>query len=459
MRAGKNHRTATPRVPLGEISGKSPREIWDDYFRKRKPDPRATSRLILELHKAGKHEHVIAAIEAAMINGQGQPWMYDVLVGSMRIQKRPQAEINRVLASRIDLTGSDAASMMYTAAYFVRYGGQDLALRLYRQASRVDPTRPEPYILGLKLARQKKDYAAIQWAASGMLITAWTRNHRELHRQAENAAADAIQELKKAGREQEAATLKNAMAAARSRDIVLRLDWSGAGDLDLIIEEPPGTTCSPTNPQTTNGGVHVHDGFGPNQKNCFEEYICAQGMPGKYRVRIRHVYGSIVGKRATLTVIRGLGTPEESRRVFPVQLTREDRIVRLSLPKGRRTALAPVAKRQEILAGPTRGSRLRRVFRMTPGARRVGRQFSLSRRNLAAGQQVGFQPVITTLSEGVSMSAMAVVSGDRRYVRLTTVPLFSTITDVFTFSFVNTGNPNGGGGQGGQGPGGQGRRN
>ncbi len=49
---------------------------------------------------------------------------------------------------------------------------------------------------------------------------------------------------------------------------------------------------------------------------------------------------------------------------------------------------------------------------------------------------VGFQPQITVLSEGVTMSVQAVISADRRYVRLTVVPSFTAITDVQTFSFV-----------------------
>lgn len=56
----------------------------------------------------------------------------------------------------------------------------------------------------------------------------------------------------------------------------------------------------------------------------------------------------------------------------------------------------------------------------------------------------GFQPVITTVNEGITLSVTAVVSSDRRFVRLSVNPLFSSITDVFTFSFV------GGGQQGGQ---------
>ncbi|MEO1495598.1 MAG: hypothetical protein AAFV43_00440 [Planctomycetota bacterium] len=45
------------------------------------------------------------------------------------------------------------------------------------------------------------------------------------------------------------------------------------------------------------------------------------------------------------------------------------------------------------------------------------------------------QPVIVVLSEGTLMSIQAVVSEDRRYVRLTVVPFFSEIGDVDTFTF------------------------
>ena len=58
---------------------------------------------------------------------------------------------------------------------------------------------------------------------------------------------------------------------------------------------------------------------------------------------------------------------------------------------------------------------------------------------------VGYQPVVAFINEGVTMSALATVSGDRRYVRITATPVFSNITDVFTFSFISSG---GGGGAG-----------
>ena len=48
------------------------------------------------------------------------------------------------------------------------------------------------------------------------------------------------------------------------------------------------------------------------------------------------------------------------------------------------------------------------------------------------------QPVIVVLSEGTFMTVQAVVSNDRRYVRLTIVPFFSKIGDVQTFTFQGT---------------------
>ncbi|WP_425400984.1 hypothetical protein [Aeoliella sp.] len=48
------------------------------------------------------------------------------------------------------------------------------------------------------------------------------------------------------------------------------------------------------------------------------------------------------------------------------------------------------------------------------------------------------QPVIVVLSEGTLMTIQAVVSEDRRYVRLTVVPFFSEIGDVQEFTFEGT---------------------
>ncbi|HUG92692.1 MAG TPA: hypothetical protein VML55_17760 [Planctomycetaceae bacterium] len=390
---------------------------------------------------------MIALIQAALIEGQSQPWMYEVLALSMQIAGRPNDEIERVLFSGVDFTGADYGSMMFSAAYLVRFKRTAPALHLYRQAARVEPTRPEPYALGLKLARESKDHVAIQWAATGILRSERTGEQARLSREAEDAALDAIQELRRLGREEQAVGFEQALADARQRDLVIRLAWSGHGDLDLVVEEPPGTVCSFENPYSRGGGVLVHDGYGPDPKNCFEEYVAALAMPGHYRVRIRHVIGNVVGKRAQLTVTRYRGTAEESTQTFSVPLAGRETVVRLALAAGRRHELADVP---DAVSRAARPAERRRTLLQMLGApdgmtRRLRRDFDASR-NV---REPGFRPVVTVLQEGATLQALAVVSGDRRFVRITPIPFFSTITDVFTFSFQGGGDPGGGGVPGG----------
>ena len=49
----------------------------------------------------------------------------------------------------------------------------------------------------------------------------------------------------------------------------------------------------------------------------------------------------------------------------------------------------------------------------------------------------GFAPVITTLPSGAQLGASAVVSPDRRYVRMNLQPFFSNVGPVQTFTFQN----------------------
>jgi len=50
---------------------------------------------------------------------------------------------------------------------------------------------------------------------------------------------------------------------------------------------------------------------------------------------------------------------------------------------------------------------------------------------------VGYRPIITPLSSGANMFTNAVISADRRYVRVSPSPQFTQITEVNTFNFVS----------------------
>ena len=79
----------------------------------------------------------------------------------------------------------------------------------------------------------------------------------------------------------------------------------------------------------------------------------------------------------------------------------------------------------------------------------VNRPFVTSLQPIVGNFAVGFQPVITSLQEGVTLTVLPVVSADRRYVRVTVSPQFQNVTDVFTFAFLSGGTGAGGIGGGG----------
>jgi len=73
---------------------------------------------------------------------------------------------------------------------------------------------------------------------------------------------------------------------------------------------------------------------------------------------------------------------------------------------------------------------------------------------------VGYRPVIISLPEGANFNSNAVISADRRYVRVSPSPTFSQVTEVSTFNYVtgdsetqDQGNAGGGNGFGGGGVG------
>jgi len=71
-------------------------------------------------------------------------------------------------------------------------------------------------------------------------------------------------------------------------------------------------------------------------------------------------------------------------------------------------------------------------------------------------QPAGYQPVIIVLPEGANLMAIAVISADRRYVRVSPMPLFSGVAKVSTFNTTTGAGSSGQGGTGGVGFGGLG---
>ncbi len=412
-----------PKLDEGE-----PRDVWQKFFAEQKPQPAELAETVRWLHQQRKHEHTIACLETALIHSQPQPWMYEVLGLSMELAGRPKAEIERVMLSGVDFAAASLPDLLGSAAYLKRLGFDRRALSLYQQAARLAPALPEPYILGLRIARDLKDAPGVEWGAAGVLTNVWRPGYETYHKEAEVIAAEVEGTLRTAGQIVEADSLRTSVAVAHQRDLMLKLTWSGDADLDLSVEEPNGGVCSFDNPISQAGGIYTRDGYGPKTANCVEEYVCVSGLPGDYLVRVRLLSGDVVGRRAELRIRRYIGTPDESIKTISVPIDGKDKVVRLTLNDGRRTALLnkPAAVLPVRNAPPVANE---------PGQVVVSRQFAGPVGGpVTRGGAIGFQPVITRIPDGIGLSAMAVVSGDRRYVKMSLAPFFQTIIGVDSFS-------------------------
>ncbi len=292
----------------------TPEEIWGEFFSRQTVPAELVRVIIQKLHAAGKFEHVIAALEAAISNGQVQPWMYEVLALTMEAEGRPREEVDRALLSSLDVSPQDYESTIYLAAYLVRFNREPRALKLYQEVSKSAPDRAEPYILGLRLARKLGDIDAIEWGVSGVLRHAWGTDHEVLQREAQHAAADALKNLKDKGDSSRAQAFQKTLDDARKRDLFIRVDWNGDGDLDLLVTEPDGESCDAEHPRTNGGGRFLHDGFGleTKQQSKYDSYLCREGRSGEYKIAVRYIRGNIVANLATLTVIAHQGTDRET---------------------------------------------------------------------------------------------------------------------------------------------------
>jgi hypothetical protein len=246
------------------------------------------------------------------------------------------------------------------------------------------------------------------------------------------------------------ARLKGAVDRARQRverlkvrDLVIFLTWSpgesGPADLDLEVKEPTGSLCSCLQRLTPGGGMLLGDTLTEQNR---ETYIAAEGFSGEYQVTVRRIWGRPLGSKAKLVIITHQGTPEEERREEVIRFDRTHTL-KLKLAKGRRTAVAQIppdaAYRRPEEKKPEPGSdsnilvKLRNladpefnntstVSDVRPAGPAVG---PLNQNQM---EQVAFQSSVMAYgSAGIDLTAQAVVSADRRYVRLSVSPVFQTL--------------------------------
>ncbi len=406
-----------------------------------------------ELGRQGRFDRAADLIAAAIVSGHAEPWMYESLAIAMEAAGRPRSEVERVLLSSADFA-SGPADLMMLANYLARFGSDRQAIRVCRQVTRLDPAYREAYALAMTLAARGEDAATLLWACPGVLAHEWPADQQEVAVRAARLAKATIDTLAKAGKQEQAKAFRAAVDAALIRDVVIELSWTGDADIDVLVEEPAGTVCSLAAPRSTSGGTLLGDespaaGGTPTHR---ERYVATEAFPGTYKILVRKAWGKVAADTITAEMTIHKGTDREQKLRRQLRVSADEQMLTVDLPTGRRKepladaqiaqdvavqqnlGKAVLAQQLAALADPAAASAMAQS-RSGAGTGQPGTGFPFFGRNGA----VGYQPVITTLPEGINMFARAVVSADRRYVRVTSTPLFSGVGNVTQFNYSGAG--------------------
>jgi len=455
-------------------AGADPATAWNDHFATNQESPEAVWATVEYMVSRKQFASIVHLITAAIQNGQPQPWMYETLGLAMKLDNRKPEDVERVLMSALDFVNS-ADHMLYLAQYLSDAGFEKRALSIFHQVALLEPSWAKPNVQGLRLAKRLDDIDGIEWSTLGIVSQAWNGDEAVVWKEAHNTAVAAIEKLRSEGRISTADNFERKLKEALSRDVVIVISWSGTADVDLQVEEPANTFCSAHNPRTSSGGTLLTSSSkGRDVKTnalTTEEYVCPQGFDGTYKALIRRAWGKLpTGKVSVEVYTHYLGKNQERLVRKQIPLTNDEALIVFDLKDGRRTepmsdrqvanAVAGTVAKQVAVGQQILAQQLAKQDATPTASFYRSRGIPVEAEGAAAGAAadggaavpffargaVGYQPVLTTLTSGASMFARAVVSADRRYVRVSPTPNFTGIGEVNTFNFVSgsSGTSNGG---------------
>ena len=451
-----------------------PQIAWSNYFSEtfaNQADVRMTAK---KLMKEQNSDQAVAMILAAIQHDQFQPWMHEALVLAMQISGRPQADVERALMSAVDISEDDN-DILIAAQYMARNSMEKRAIRLLKGYALNNPTRTEPFVLGLRAAQKIGDVEAIKWASTGVLSQEWP-DHPEIVRQAKFAATAILDGYRANGQTDELAAFEAELQASKERDCYIEVSWTGDADLDLYVVEPGGTTCSRLAKRTRGGGILMRDSFSSKAGASgvvSEKYILPKGFAGDYQLVIKRVWGTVTSGKATVAIHNHYNSPRAASMTKQVEIDDKGAMVLFALDQGRRTEsledheIETVVRNQMIANRNVLAQQLSEGYSSGAASDYFGGLLSgVANGNLAGplnGQLgnrgvVGYQPIITQVPEGTFFTVNHATTADRLHVLISVSPNFNAIQSVTTFNILGDADTaqglSQGGGQGGGGGGG-----
>jgi tetratricopeptide (TPR) repeat protein len=323
--------------------GTDPKKMWNEAIARTITDPGiilASAEFLMEMDCFSDAAEVL---KGNLRKGLAtDAWAHEALAVALQAGGANPAEVERAAVSAIDLDPASAKAYLKAAKVEADLKNHSQAFAFCKRASECSPNDPTPYANALAYAEFASDVKsdAVMWAADNLLKRDWSSTDGiDYHREVKDRLPKLEAKLRAAG--QDAAVLSKAIADESRRDLVIELLWQGNADLDLVVFEPSGSTCSATHKRTTGGGVLKADIL--EQRNDRSEvYTASSAFGGTYKVSAKQAFGRSIGGKATLRVTKFKGTPQE--RTDLLDVTPGGRPVEIALEGGSRTALADVSE-------------------------------------------------------------------------------------------------------------------
>jgi len=434
------------------LADADPKTIWQEAIAKGVEEPGLIIACTDFLVTMKQWEHAAEMLKANLRQGIiVRPWVYEALAVALRETKASAEEIERAEASAADLEPLDAQGFLKAARGMQELKHPEAALAFCRQAALLEPNVAGPYRDALDYAEKAKDSDALEWAATRLLARDWPAENDRVHEGAADRLKNLASKLSEGGKTEAGDKLLARLQEAQRRDLEITLVWQNGNepaDLDLLVEEPTGSTCSWHNRQTVGGGILLGGTVGEKKAT----YIVAEGFPGTYQVRVNRVFGHPLGDKAQLRIVRHKGTPEQREELVTVVVPKgavdtKKEPVQVKLDGGRRTHVAevpPPATAERMNTSSKSVSTTDAISQLQQLADPSGYSFNGGSPSGVDGlgatpegklpeigprDEVAYQTRVSPFAtNGIDVTAQAVISADRRYVRFSLAPTFNVVT-------------------------------
>jgi tetratricopeptide (TPR) repeat protein len=436
-------------TPKKELLDKdmSAEKIYQEVLAKGKTAPGEIIATVEFAIQCKEFKHASELLKAALRTGVvAEPWAQEALALSLESCQGSTEEIERAQLSGIDLEPRSPIAYLKAADAMTAMGNPDRGILFCKEAAKLEPNMPDPYMNALAFAGNQKatqDLGNDLWAAQNLLGHDWMFESNQYHLKAREHLKTLAGKFSAENKTEEAKKVQQLIESDKRRDLVIQLLWSGPADLDLKINEAIGTLCSSLNKQTTAGGMLVCDDFAQKEDSRSETYTAAQAFNGVYRIAVDRVWGTPLGNKATIKVIRHQGTPEQQVEIHTIVLGKENTIS-INFEGGRRTNVATIPPPAFTMTASNNPDRERDVIAKLRALTSTSRSPMQPAGGVGTATRPGIEGMVnsadnpvadlnvqrainSSVPHGMDMRQQTTMTRDG-YVRLSVSPVFQSVT-------------------------------